>query len=110
VNTLDPTVLDAGRVLKMATADGAAALGLGEMTGSLTPGKRADLVVVDTRRPHLVPMYHPVSHLVYAVRGGDVASTVIDGRVVMEDRKLLTLDLAQIGEAVSEIAGRIRSR
>ncbi len=109
VNTLDPTVLDAGRVLKMATVDGAAALGLGEMTGSLTPGKRADLVVVDTRRPHLVPMYHPVSHLVYAVRGGDVASTVIDGRVVMEDRKLLTLDLAQIGEAVSEIAARIRS-
>jgi 5-methylthioadenosine/S-adenosylhomocysteine deaminase len=110
VNTLDPTVLDAARVLKMATVDGAAALGLGTITGSLTPGKRADLVVVETRRPHLTPLYHPVSHLVYAVRGGDVASTVIDGRVVMEDRKLLTLDMSQIGAAVSEIAGRIRSR
>ncbi len=110
VNTLDPTVLGADRVLKMATADGARALGLGATTGSLKPGKKADLIVVDTRRPHLTPMYRPASHLVYAARGGDVSHTVIDGRVVMEKGRLATLDLDRIGVAVSDIAGRIRSR
>jgi 5-methylthioadenosine/S-adenosylhomocysteine deaminase len=110
VSTLDPTVLGARRVLNMATVEGARALGLGAVTGSLTPGKRADLLVVDTRRPHLSPMYNPVSHLVYAARGGDVSCAVIEGRVVMEDRKLLTLDLDRIFAAVSEIAGTLRSR
>ena len=110
VNTLDPTVLSAERVLKMATVEGARALGLGAVTGSLIPGKRADLLVVDTRRPHLAPLYNPVSHMVYAARGGDVSCAVIEGRVVMEDRKLLTLDLDRIFAAASKIADSLRSR
>jgi 5-methylthioadenosine/S-adenosylhomocysteine deaminase len=110
VHMLDPTVLAAEQVLKMATVDGARALGLGGVTGSLTPGKRADLIVLDTRRPHWTPMYHPASHLVYTARRSDVVHTVIEGRVVMEKGRLSTLDAAQIGDAVSDIAGRIRRR
>ena len=100
VNTLDPTVTDARTVLKMATIEGARALGLGAVTGSLESGKKADLIVVDTRKPHLTPMYNPVSHLVYAVRGSDVAVSVINGRVVLEGGRLQTLDL----EAVMDFA------
>jgi 5-methylthioadenosine/S-adenosylhomocysteine deaminase len=104
VNTLDPTVMDAGKTLCMATRDGARALGLDRVIGSLTPGKKADLIVIDTRKPHLVPLYKPESHLVYAVSGSDVSHSVINGKVVMEDRKLMTLDLEVIMEKVRRIA------
>ena len=69
-SSLDPTVLDAATVLRMATIDGARALGLDRQIGSLEVGKKADLIIIDTRKPHLTPMYNPVSHLVYAVGGG----------------------------------------
>lgn len=110
VNTLDPTVLNALTVLRMATIDGARALGLDRITGSLEPGKAADLIVIDTHKPHLTPMYNPVSHLVYAARGSDVAAVVIDGRVVMENGRLLTIDEQQVMANVNQIATRIRSR
>lgn len=93
VHTLDPTVLDAPTVLRMATIDGARALGLAGSIGSLEPGKLADIIVVNTRQPHLTPLYHPASQLVYAARGGDVHHTVIHGRPVMVDRRLTTLPL-----------------
>jgi 5-methylthioadenosine/S-adenosylhomocysteine deaminase len=93
VQRLDPTVVDAATVLRLATIEGARVLGLADRIGSLEPGKRADLIVVDTRQPHLTPLYNPVSHLVYAARGADVRHTVIDGRLVMRDRRLLTIDL-----------------
>jgi 5-methylthioadenosine/S-adenosylhomocysteine deaminase len=96
VHTLDPTVLDAATVLRLATIDGARALGLDAEIGSLAPGKRADLIVVDTRRPHLTPLYHPASQLVYAARGADVRHSVIDGRPVMVDRRLTTLPVEDI--------------
>jgi 5-methylthioadenosine/S-adenosylhomocysteine deaminase len=80
----------------MVTADAARVLGLGQMIGSLETGKKADLIVVDTAKPHLTPMYDPVSHLVYAVRGTDVRHVVINGRVVMADRELKTIDQAGI--------------
>jgi 5-methylthioadenosine/S-adenosylhomocysteine deaminase len=96
VRRLDPTVADAATVLRLATIEGARVLGLGDRIGSLEPGKRADLIVVDTRQPHLTPLYNPVSHLVYAARGADVRHTVIDGRLVMRDRRLLTLDLPSL--------------
>ena len=108
VSTLDPTVLDAATVMRMATIDGARALGLDRVTGSLEPGKAADLIVIDTRKPHLTPMYNPVSHLVYAVRGSDVAAVVINGRVVMENGSLLTIDEQQVMADVNRIAARIR--
>ena len=107
---LDPTVMDATTVLRMATIDGARALGLDRVTGSLEIGKKADIIVIDTRKPHLTPLYHPASHLVYAVGGADVSATVINGRVLMEGRRLCRLDLEKILADARQIAGEIRSR
>ena len=108
VNTLDPTVLDAETVLAMATIEGARALGLADRIGSLEAGKEADLIVIDTRQPHLTPLYHPASHLVYAARGGDVATSIIRGQVVMENRTLRTLDREQVMQDVNRLAAEIR--
>jgi len=109
VNTLDPTVLDSTTALRMCTIEAARALGLGEITGSLESGKKADIIVLDTNKPHLTPMYHPVSHLVYSARGSDVITTIINGEVVMEDGKLLTLDLEKTMDDIRKIAESIRS-
>lgn len=95
VFSLDPTAVDARTVLRMATIDGARALGLDRITGSLEPGKRADLIVIDTNQPHLTPMYDPFSHMAYAARGADVVHTVVNGRVLMEGRELSLLDEAK---------------
>jgi 5-methylthioadenosine/S-adenosylhomocysteine deaminase len=110
VNSLDPTVLDARTVLRMATIDAARALGLAERVGSLEAGKKADLIVIDTRRPHLTPMYHPLSHLVYAARGSDVSTVMINGRLVMEDRRILTFDVEHAMADVNGIARQIQGR
>ena len=98
VHAMDSTVMDALTVLRMATIEGAKALGIGEITGSLETGKKADVIVIDTRKPHLTPMYNPFSHLVYAARGSDVTHSIINGQLVMENRKLLHLDLSQVLE------------
>jgi 5-methylthioadenosine/S-adenosylhomocysteine deaminase len=109
VNTLDPTVMDALSVLKMATIHGARVLGLEDVTGSLEVGKKADVIVIDTHKPHLTPMYNAASHLVYAARGNDVIHSIINGQPVMEDRKLLTLDIADIITQARETSIRVRS-
>lgn len=105
----DPRALPAPTVLAMATRMGAVALGLGEQIGSLTAGRRADLIVVGTRQAHLTPMYDPVSHLVYAAKGSDVTTTIVDGRVLMRDRQVLTLDEGAVladARAASELVRR----
>ncbi|HPB75750.1 MAG TPA: amidohydrolase family protein, partial [Chromatiaceae bacterium] len=107
VRHLDPTLLPAPAVVAMATREGARVLGLEGVTGSLRPGLKADLILIDLKRPHLTPMYHPYSHLVYAVTGADVKTVFINGRLVMRDRQLLTLDEGEIMERVNRIAGRI---
>lgn len=89
-----PEVLPAGRVLRMATIDGARALGLDAEIGSLEVGKRADVAVINLDRLHTSPESDIVSSLVYAAEASDVQSVVIDGRVVMGDRELLTIDEA----------------
>jgi len=89
---MDPTVMDAKTVLEMATLNGAKALGLDNKIGSIEPGKCADIIILDMNKPHLTPMYNPYSHLVYAAKGSDVIHSIINGRLVMENRKLLTLD------------------
>jgi 5-methylthioadenosine/S-adenosylhomocysteine deaminase len=88
----DPRAIPAPVALEMATIGGARALGLADRLGSLEPGKRADLIVVGMRAARQTPMYDPVSHLVYVTRGDDVTTTVVNGRVIMRDRKVLTLD------------------
>lgn len=92
----DPRALPAPVVLEMATRMGARALGLDAQIGSLTVGRRADLIVVDTAQAHLTPMYDPVSHLVYAAKGSDVTATIVNGRVLMRDRRVLSLDVAKV--------------
>ncbi|RPJ17912.1 MAG: amidohydrolase [Desulfobacteraceae bacterium] len=105
--TGDPSAMDAKSVLRMATIGGAKVLGLSGITGSLEAGKKADIIILDTRKPHLTPMYNPVSHLVYAARGSDVTTSVINGRVIMEDRKLLSLDITKTAAKVIEMAKEI---
>ncbi len=104
VFTNDPTVMDARQVVAMATINGARALGFEDITGSLVPGKKADIIVVDVNRPHLVPMYDPFSHLVYAARADDVVLSVIDGKLVMADRQLLTIDVDAVMKRMDSIA------
>ena len=106
--TLDPTVLPAQTVLRMATRNGARALGLEGKAGELASGRLADLIVVDFGKPHLTPLYEPASHLVYAARGADVRHSIIHGRLVMEDRKLLTFDTTEVMDRVRHIARIIR--
>jgi 5-methylthioadenosine/S-adenosylhomocysteine deaminase len=92
VHLQDPTVVNAHEALALATRGAAEALGLEALIGTLEPGKRADLAVVDLSGPHLAPGHHLVSDLVYSARAGDVRHTVVDGTVVMQDRRLLHLD------------------
>ncbi len=107
VAAADPTAIDAATALKMATIDGARALGLGDVTGSLEPGKQADLIVIDTDCPHLTPMYHPESQLVYAAKGADVVLTMVAGQVLMQRGRWKTLDVTRTMARVREIAAEI---
>jgi 5-methylthioadenosine/S-adenosylhomocysteine deaminase len=109
VGAMDPTVLDALTVCKMATLSGAKALGMGDRVGSLEVGKKADVIVVDTHKPHLTPMYNPYSHLVYAAKGSDVSHCVINGKLVMEGRELLTLDLQEVMHQAKEMSKKVLS-
>ncbi len=108
VNTMDPTVMDAVTVLKMATIDGAKSLGLQDIIGSLEVGKKADVIIIDTRKPHLIPVYNPVSHIVYAAKGSDVQDVIVDGKVLLKNRKLLTVDMEDILGKVADIASHIK--
>ncbi len=89
---LDPLALRAETVLEMATINGAKALGLQKDLGSIEVGKKADLILVSLRKPHLTPALNPVSHLVYAAEGSDVETVVIDGKIIMENRSVKTLE------------------
>jgi 5-methylthioadenosine/S-adenosylhomocysteine deaminase len=104
----DPRVLPARTALEMATIEGARALGLDKTIGSLTPGKRADLIVVSMAAARQTPMYDPVSHLVYTTRGDDVRTTIVNGRVLMRDRKMLTLDERAVLGAAAKQAALVR--
>lgn len=88
----DPTVVPAGTALRMATLGGAEAIHLAQRIGSLEAGKRADLIQVSLASPRLAPLYDVISHLVYAVTAQDVVTSVVDGRVLMRDGRVLTLD------------------
>ena len=106
-----PEVLPAGRALRMATIDGARALGLGNEIGSLEAGKRADLIVVDLNQPHSSPQSDDVvSSLVYSAIASDVRTTMIDGQAVMRDGELLTLDESVVIEDATREAAALRAR
>jgi 5-methylthioadenosine/S-adenosylhomocysteine deaminase len=89
--------------MRMATTGGAVILGLEKDIGSLFPGKDADIILVDIRQLHLQPFYHP-DLLVYAASGTDVATVIINGKIVMQDRKILTFDVLQTMAEVRKLA------
>lgn len=104
----DSTALPAYEVLKMATIGGAQALGL-EDVGMLIPGFKADLISLNFDQPHLYPRFSIPSHLVYVAHAGDVRTMMVDGELLMEERKLLTLDVQQICQEVEQRAKRIEA-
>ncbi|MFJ8747047.1 amidohydrolase family protein [Embleya sp. NPDC127516] len=103
----DPTLIGARASVRMATVDGARAIGIGALTGSIEVGKAADLVVLDLNRPHLTPRHDPWSMLAYAAGPADVRDTVIDGRIVMRDRRLLTIDEGAAIEELNALAATL---
>ncbi len=107
VTSLDPTVMNAETVCRMATIGGAKVLGLNKFIGSIEPGKKADIILVDMNQPHLTPRYNCYSQLVYAARGADVKTSIINGRIVMKNRHLLTMDLQTAMKNVRSIAADI---
>ena len=105
----DPTAAPATQVLEMATRLGARAIGMGDTLGQLAVGRRADVIIVDTTRPHLQPMFDPVAQVVYAAKASDVRTTVIDGRIVMHERMVRTLDQRAVLAAAATMADRVRA-
>jgi len=91
----EPTVLPANQVLRMATRDGAKVLGL-DNVGSLVAGQQADLLIFDLQKPHWTPLYNPIANLVYAAQSSDIKTVIIDGKIVMKEREVLTMDEERI--------------
>jgi 5-methylthioadenosine/S-adenosylhomocysteine deaminase len=107
--TRDPTAVPAAAALAMATIGGARALGMDRQIGSLEPGKRADLISVSMSAARQTPLYDPISHLVYVTRGDDVQTTIVNGRILMLNRHLLTLDKASVLNDARAISARVRA-
>jgi 5-methylthioadenosine/S-adenosylhomocysteine deaminase len=109
----DAEALPAREVLRMATIRGARALGLEAEIGSLEVGKRADVIMIDAAQPHLAPRHDPIALLVYSAQAADVATVLVDGRILMEDRVLRTLDekslLAEATEQTRRLLHRAKS-
>jgi len=103
----DATAVEAPVAARMATIVGARVLGLSDRVGSLEPGKLADIITLDVDRPHMAPCYNPFSHVVYVARGSDVCTVIINGRVVMEERELTTIDEAEAVRSVRDLAASI---
>ena len=108
VARLDPTVLDAKTVMRMATIEGAKVLGMENKIGSLEAGKQADIIIIGLNKPHLTPLYNEYSHLVYAASGADVDTVLINGKLVMENRQLLTINEEEVMRKVRETAIRVK--
>lgn len=104
----DTTVLSAKEIVRMATVNGAKALGINSFTGSIEVGKKADLIIIDINSPHLTPMYDPYSHIVYSARGSDVDTVIIDGKIVMKNKKLLTIDEKKLMKKINKLSKEIR--
>jgi len=109
VSTMDPKVVPARTALEMATSGGARAIGLGDQIGSLTVGRRADLIQVSLEDLHFTPLYDLVSHLVYVADEQDVVSVVVDGKVLMREGEVLTVDVARVRAEAAALAERIRA-
>jgi 5-methylthioadenosine/S-adenosylhomocysteine deaminase len=105
----DPIVLPAQTVFDLATLGGATCLGVEHMLGSVEEGKTADLIMIDLQKPHLTPLHDPVSHLVYAVRGTDVCTTIVNGKPLMLNHEFLTIDIEKTMQQASSSAQELTS-
>lgn len=103
----DPSLANAKEMVKMATIGGAQVLGLEHEIGSLEIGKKADLLIIDLFKPHLMPIYDIYSHIVFAMTGNDVETTIINGKIVMENRIIRGFDFADLALRVQDIASNI---
>ncbi len=108
VNTFSPTALPARQVLEMGTVNGAQALDT--ETGMLKAGKKADLIIVDMKKPHLTPCFDVPSHLVYSARGSDVRTTIVNGKVLMDNYRVLVLDEQKVMENAQKAAEDLVAR
>jgi len=109
VDRMDPEVMSATTVLTMATRGGATAIGLADIIGSLEAGKRADVIQVAFDDVHHVPTYDVISHLVWVTDEQDVTSVVVDGKVLMNEGEMLTIDTDRITVEASALAARIQT-
>src|SRR4051812_40251950 len=107
--THDPTAVKAQDALDMATIGGARVIGMEKTLGSLEAGKHADVITVSMASARQTPMYDPVSHLVYVTRGDDVRNTIVNGKVLMRDRQLKTLNRATVIADANRLAARVRN-
>jgi len=96
--------------LQMATIEGAKALLWDQQMGSIEIGKKADLAIIDFKKPHLCPLFNEVSHLVYSARAADVDTVLIDGRVVMENRRVTTVDVQKVLETAEKTKESLLAR
>ena len=103
----NPTSVPAYTALKMATINGAKALGIDNETGSITVGKKADIIIVDMEKPHFYPKFDIVSSLVYAAQASDVCTVICDGRLLMKDYQLLTIDEKEVCRQADDAAKKL---
>jgi 5-methylthioadenosine/S-adenosylhomocysteine deaminase len=110
----NPTVLSAGKILEMATTEGAKALSWEKEIGSIAKGKKADVIIINVAKPHLCPLYNETSHLVYAAKASDVETVIINGKIVMENRKIQTLSIENVmrmaEKAKNNLLKRVKSQ
>jgi 5-methylthioadenosine/S-adenosylhomocysteine deaminase len=109
VSTGDPTALPARTVFEMATIAGARALGMEKEIGSLEPGKRADMITVRLDAPHAVPLYNVYSQLVYALKASDVSDVMVNGKLIVRGRRVLTFDTALVTAKARQFGAKIRT-
>ena len=109
LSTGDPSTLNARTVIEMATIMGARALGMDDKIGSVEKGKKADVIILDLSRPHAQPLYNVYSLIAYSLRGSDVETVIVNGRVLVDNRELVTLDIGRLYAKVGSIASQIRS-
>lgn len=110
VAELNPTAIRSDQVMEMATIGGAKALGLEKEIGSIEQGKKADIVLVDVKKPHIAPVHRPISAIVYCAMGSDVDTVIIDGKIVMKKRKILTINEEEALENVDEVGRSLVKR
>jgi 5-methylthioadenosine/S-adenosylhomocysteine deaminase len=114
MDKLDPTVINSRQAIRMAVSNNSAIYGTDKKTGSLEAGKRADLIIIDTDQAHWQPLYDPYSNICYSMQPGDVITSMIDGKVIMDNRRIVTVDEEEFKTRISrlgkEISGQLASK